>query len=113
MSVVNIKTGAEYDVYIGRPRDPDAPLGWGNPFRIGRDGSRAEVIAKYRAWLWDQCQSEEWFIDELATLHGKTLGCFCAPQPCHGDVLLKAAAWAFNELIAHDKANSPWFQAAE
>lgn len=32
-------------VYIGRPSK------WGNPFVIGRDGSRAEVIAKYRAWI--------------------------------------------------------------
>lgn len=35
-------------VYIGRPGK------WGNPFVIGRDGSRAEVIAKYRTWLASQ-----------------------------------------------------------
>jgi hypothetical protein len=32
-------------VYVGRPGK------WGNPFVIGRDGSRDEVIAKYRAWI--------------------------------------------------------------
>jgi len=32
-------------VYIGRPSK------WGNPFVIGRDGSRADVIAKYRTWI--------------------------------------------------------------
>ena len=24
-------------------------------------------------------------------LRGKTLGCWCAPKPCHGDVLLEIA----------------------
>jgi hypothetical protein len=37
-------------VYVGRP----GPLG--NPFVVGRDGSRAEVIAKYRRWLWARLQ---------------------------------------------------------
>lgn len=37
-------------VYVGRP----TPLG--NPFQHGRDGSRAEVIARYRHWLWAQLQ---------------------------------------------------------
>ena len=32
-------------VYVGRPSK------WGNPFVIGRDGSRDEVIPKYRAWI--------------------------------------------------------------
>lgn len=32
-------------VYIGRPSK------WGNPFVIGCDGSRADVIAKYCAWI--------------------------------------------------------------
>ena len=35
-------------VYVGRPSK------WGNPFAIGRDGSRDEVIAKYRAWIVQQ-----------------------------------------------------------
>jgi hypothetical protein len=45
------------DVYVGRPSK------WGNPFVIGRDGSREEVIAKYRAWIvrsgrsWRCCTS--------------------------------------------------------
>jgi hypothetical protein len=30
---------------VGRPSK------WGNPFVIGRNGSRDEVIAKYRAWI--------------------------------------------------------------
>jgi len=39
--VINIKSGNNYDVYIGRPSK------WGNPFVIGKDGTRKEVVAQY------------------------------------------------------------------
>lgn len=67
---------------------------WGNPFLIGRHGSREEVIERYRAWLWGKLRKGEIQVAELAALNGKTLACHCAPLPCHGDVLVKAAAWA-------------------
>lgn len=67
---------------------------WGNPFVIGRDGTREEVIEKYRDHLWGQIRTGKLSLDDLAGLHGKDLACHCAPQPCHGDVLSRAAAWA-------------------
>ena len=70
-----------YDVYIGRPSD------WGNPFRLGKDGTREQVVSKYEAWLMTQPQ----LLDRLVELRGKRLGCWCAPQACHGDVLARAA----------------------
>jgi hypothetical protein len=70
-----------YNVYIGRPSK------WGNPFAIGRDGSRAQVIAKYRAWVLARPE----LVAALPELRGKTLGCWCAPQACHGDVLAELA----------------------
>ncbi|MFF2053745.1 DUF4326 domain-containing protein [Leifsonia sp. NPDC058194] len=74
--VVN-KRKETYDVYIGRGSI------WGNPFVIGRDGDRAEVIRKYEAYL----ASRPELIARLPELRGKRIGCFCAPQACHGDVL--------------------------
>jgi|19_taG_2_1085344.scaffolds.fasta_scaffold00557_1 DNA-directed RNA polymerase subunit RPC12/RpoP len=65
-------------VYIGRPSR------WGNPFSIGRDGNRAEVIEKYRVWFFEQ---DERFFRDLEKLRGKSLVCFCAPLSCHGDVI--------------------------
>ena len=71
-----------YDVYIGRPS------AWGNPFEIGAAGTREEVIDKYRKYVM-RCP------DRVANikreLRGKVLGCWCAPKPCHGDVLLEVA----------------------
>ncbi len=78
--VVHCKRAA-HDVYIGRPSK------WGNPFVIGRDGTREEVIARYEAWLLEQPE----LVLALPELAGKTLGCWCAPRACHGDVLARLA----------------------
>lgn len=64
-------------VYIGRPGQ------WGNPFAIGRDGTREEVIEKYRAWIAERPE----LVDALAAERPDVLVCWCAPQACHGDVL--------------------------
>lgn len=69
----------------------------GNPFRIGPDGTRDQVIAKYRRWLWNEIRADRVDLKELAALHGKRLGCWCAPEPCHGEVLERAAPWALCE----------------
>jgi len=76
--VVHCKKEA-YDVYIGRPSV------WGNPFHVGEDGTREEVIEKYREWV----QEQPYLMDKLHTLRGKTLGCWCKPKACHGDVLVE------------------------
>lgn len=70
-----------YDLYIGRPSI------WGNPFVIGRDGDRVEVIRKYETWLLQQPR----LLAQLVELRGRVLGCWCAPLPCHGDVLARLA----------------------
>ena len=58
---------------------------WGNPFSIGRDGSRKEVIEKYRQFLFENPLPQE----EVQWLWGRHLACNCAPKPCHADVLLR------------------------
>jgi len=68
-------------VYVGRPSR------WGSPFVIGRDGDRAEVIRKYEEYL----RSRQDLMAQLQELRGKDLVCWCAPLPCHADVLLRLA----------------------
>ena len=53
--------------------------------RRGKDGTREEVIEKFRDWIKDQ----DLLMQEIESLRGKTLGCWCSPQPCHGDVIVK------------------------
>lgn len=69
------------------------PSRWGNPFVIGKDGSRDEVVEKYRQWLWRKLKADQAFADQVRLLHGRDLVCCCAPLPCHGHVLERAAAW--------------------
>lgn len=73
---------AKYDVYIGRPGK------WGNPYRIGMDGTREEVIQKYVEYLMQRRD----LIDALPELKDKILGCWCAPKFCHGHVLVALVA---------------------
>lgn len=77
-------------VYIGRGSE------WGNPFVIGPDGTRDEVIDKF-----ENLAERRYAItnkEALASLHGKPLVCFCYPKRCHGEVLIKHAARAYEEL---------------
>lgn len=76
----------------------DRQTRWGNPFPMRKESDRDEVIKKYRHYLWQEIKSGKITLEDLAALHGKRLGCHCAPRPCHGDVLAKAAAWAYNKL---------------
>lgn len=71
-----------YDIYIGRPSK------WGNPFVVGRDGTRAEVVERYREYLHTDGAHLRKDIHELKD---KVLGCWCKPQACHGDVLAELA----------------------
>jgi hypothetical protein len=91
LKVVNINE--PYDVYIGR----NIVYGdnkWGNPFRIGQDGTRKEVIEKYRTWIWQQKD----LLSEMLSLDGKTLGCHCKPKSCHGEVIIEVIESLKREL---------------
>ena len=77
----------EFDIYIGRFNSKIGGSMWGNPFIIGRDGTREEVIAKHRAWLLNNPEQ----MNHLHLLKGKRLGCWCAPLACHGDTLAELA----------------------
>lgn len=68
-------------VYVGRPSK------WGNPFAIGVHGDRANVIRMYREWAMKTPR----IMEEVGELKGKDLVCWCAPLPCHADVLLELA----------------------
>src|SRR4051812_46171174 len=70
---------------------------WENPFPLRKnatDAERNEVIAKYRAHLIAQIEAGEVTRADLEALHGKRLGCWCAPLACHGDVIAEFAARA-------------------
>lgn len=63
----------------------DRKTKWGNPFVIGKDGDRIDVIKKYAGWILDG--DGRHLLNDLHELHSQTLGCHCSPDTCHGDVL--------------------------
>jgi len=79
----------------------------GNPYHIGRDGNRKEVIRKYRSWLWKQITNEnERVVSELVRLiglarraEGVVLLCHCSPKACHGDVVIACMEWAYSQAV--------------
>lgn len=68
-----------FDVLIDRTTK------WGNPFKIVADGTRSEVIEKYRKWI----KTRPELLEVLDELDGKVLGCWCKPNRCHGDILVE------------------------
>jgi hypothetical protein len=101
-----------YDVYIGRgnPRNKLPASIWANPFKIGKDGDRNAVIAKYRALMEQRLAGPEGIVwrERLGELRGKTLGCWCSPERCHGDVLAELAKELF-EGDTPDEALAIWW----
>ena len=83
--VVNLKK-EKYDIYIGRPSP------YGNVFEIGEDGTREEVVEKYRAYAKRNMSKMN-----LRHLKGKRLGCYCKPLVCHGDVLVEMVEELYSE----------------
>ncbi len=78
-------------VYVGRAlyrggwRLAGSPLA--NPYRPGRDGTPAEVVARYREHLLGRAD----LLALLPALRGRRIGCWCAPMPCHADVIAELA----------------------
>ena len=83
--VVNIRE-EDYDVYIGRAgRGMDGYFG--NPFRLGAGMPRGATLEKYREYFYRRIHADPEFKRRVEGLQGKTLGCFCKPHPCHGDII--------------------------
>jgi hypothetical protein len=83
---------AERAIYCGSPMRQRrfSCLPFANPFKLRRndtEAERTECVAMYERWLTMQPA----LLAQLNTLAGHDLACWCAPLPCHCDVLLKLA----------------------
>jgi len=77
-----------------RPSDIriDRRTEFGNEFIIGRDGTRADVIAKFEVAERARLAASATRRAKVRQMHGRRLFCWCAPQPCHGNVYVRLAA---------------------
>ncbi len=85
-TVANIKNGEPYDVYIGRSGVGKKRNPLGNPYQIGPDGDREEVIRKCAYDFPLRWRTEPDFREAVLSCRGMRLGCYCFPQPCHGNI---------------------------
>lgn len=90
------------NVYIGRAgivfikneagnnvRYPSRDSIWANPYKITSDATRDVVLEKYEVYIRERLRTEPELVQRLLSLEGKNLGCWCTPEACHGDILLK------------------------
>ncbi len=92
-TVVNLKFTDNWDVYLGRANSyynlKESP--WANKYIIGKDGSREEVIAKFKEDFYKRLETDDEFKQLTLGLKDKILSCYCKQPnqevPCHGDVI--------------------------
>lgn len=96
ITVGNKKRGDE-GIYVGRPSV------LGNPFKLDPTKSREDqyqILEHYRQWLWQHIQAKDDVCKFLIGLRERVLRgesiklvCWCAPEPCHADIIKKALEW--------------------
>lgn len=104
LNIKSIKYIGKDRIYIGRANReyqlPESSLA--NPFVIGKDGTREEVVENYRKWLWvnhikpfiEEDKSSPVIVELLKLLRMRerrdlSLVCWCSPALCHGHVISK------------------------
>ncbi|QLH82344.1 DUF4326 domain-containing protein [Halosimplex pelagicum] len=95
--VVNQKHTDDFDIDIGRAdrgqsnmnNTPIGESGWlGNPYPKS-DHGREKCIELFREDFVERLQNDPEFRSAVKDLQGKTLGCYCKPKACHGDVIVR------------------------
>ena len=84
-TVVNVNRDA-YDVYIGRFSMRGDGY-FGNPFKRPFNEPPGSTLDDYRAYFITKVVADPEFRERVLALKDKTLGCFCKPNPCHGDII--------------------------
>jgi len=80
-------------VYIGRAgKGRDGYFG--NPFQLG-DGDKGSTLERFERYARTRIKEDPEYRARVKALRGRRLLCFCAPKPCHGDVLAKLC-WELN-----------------
>ena len=90
----NVYIGRGRIVFIDGERYPPDDSVWANPFKIDRDGTRDEVLAKYRKYIVKKI--DEGLRDELLALEGKRIGCWCL-----GDGSASQNALSDTKIVCH------------
>lgn len=77
----NKRAGTKHAFFL--PRSPFA-----NTFSVKEHG-RDKSIQLYRCDLERRLETDNALVEQLKSLSGAAIGCWCHPQACHGDVLVE------------------------
>lgn len=75
-----------YDQYIGRAGHGQDGY-FGNPYRLNVEMNPGDTLERYRGYFLERLRTDPEFKAKVLALKGKTLGCFCKPNACHGDIM--------------------------
>lgn len=94
----NVYIGRRGIVFIDGKRYPKFHSPFANTFKTGRDGTREEVVEKYKVYILQRLEDGKISREDLRGLLGKNLGCWCKPaRMCRGDILLEILRDMFEE----------------
>jgi hypothetical protein len=82
----NMYIGRSGVVFINNERFPKQSSNWANPYTVKKYG-REKCLELYEEWIRSKIVKEG--NEELLKLKDKVLGCWCKPNSCHGDILVK------------------------
>ncbi len=80
---------------------------WGNPFKPSKHNTKEQRIRQYEEYIRERIERES-LQKELLSMKGKVLGCWCKPEGCHGDVLVRLI-----EELSYLEATDPKSEKAE
>jgi hypothetical protein len=102
----NIYIGRAGIIFIDGQRFPKQPSIWANPFKV-QNNRNETVIHLYEKYIRNKIENE-YGIEELLKLKGKTLGCWCKPKSCHGDILIKLIKeYSYDDDSNYESDNQP------
>ncbi len=101
----NFYIGRGHVVYINGIKYPLYDSIWSNPYKITKERPREIVIELYKNYIEKKLETNKNLIKELLKLKGKKLGCWCKPEYCHGDVLVKLIKKYDNEYQNKNENN--------
>lgn len=85
----NVYIGRRGIVFVDGKRFPEKDSIWANPFKISKTVNRDNVIEQYEEYIRNKLNNDNKLVELLLKLEGKRLGCWCHPESCHGDILIK------------------------
>lgn len=86
------KVIAEYNIQVNNYQSTPELVKQYMELKEVQDLATNIVLEKYQKYILERLNTEPGLFDLLMSYRGKNLGCWCKPEPCHGDILVAIIA---------------------